>query len=85
MKEGYRLVWADEFEQNGKPDAEKWTLQTGGKWANNELQAYTDRLTNAFVRDGRLYLRALKEEHGTQLYFCAHDDLSACGLAVWLF
>ena len=71
MKEGYRLVWADEFEKDGRPDPAKWTLETGGKWANNEQQAYTDRLGNAFVRDGSLYLRSLKENDQGRLYTSA--------------
>lgn len=62
MKDGYRLVWSDEFEKDGRPDPEKWTFETGGKWANRELQAYTDRPENAFVRDGMLHIRSLKEE-----------------------
>ncbi len=39
MKDGYRLVWADEFISDGKPDENKWTFEVGGKWHNQELQA----------------------------------------------
>ena len=71
MKEGYRLVWSDEFETDGRPDPGRWTLETGGKWFNRELQAYTDRPGNAFVRDGQLHIRALKEEDQGRHYTSA--------------
>ena len=61
MKEGYTLVWADEFENDGRPDAKKWSFETGGKWHNQEAQAYTDRPDNAFVRNHQLHIRSLKE------------------------
>ncbi|MCR4886878.1 MAG: glycoside hydrolase family 16 protein [Clostridiales bacterium] len=60
MKEDYRLVWADEFAAEGRPDADKWSFEVGAHWHNREIQAYTDRPENAFVRDGRLHIRALK-------------------------
>ena len=40
----YRLVWADEFDQDGKPDPDKWNYDIGEKWFNNESQAYTDHI-----------------------------------------
>ena len=61
MKDGYRLVWADEFISDGKPDESKWTFEVGGKWHNQELQAYTDHLKNACVSEGQLHIRAVKE------------------------
>ena len=61
MKEGYRLVWEDSFSRDGAPDDSKWTFETGARWHNGELQAYTDRQTNACVRDGMLRLTARKE------------------------
>ncbi|MCW1952622.1 MAG: glycoside hydrolase family 16 protein, partial [Flavobacteriia bacterium] len=49
----YALVWADEFDTPGLPDASKWILKTdapeNGAWYNNELQHYTDRIDNAEV------------------------------------
>ena len=62
MKE-YELVWHDEFDYEGAPDPMKWNYDLGNhQWANRELQAYTDRPGNVFVRDGRLTIRALKEK-----------------------
>ena len=43
-KKGYKLVWADEFDYQGLPDAKKWSYDTLGNnsgWGNNEAQFYT--------------------------------------------
>jgi beta-glucanase (GH16 family) len=72
----WKLVWADEF--NGKEiDKTKWDFDVGngfysydakqwiGGWGNDELQYYTRESDNAFVKDGMLHIRALKESlHG---------------------
>ncbi len=71
MMDGYRLVWADEFDRDGRPDASKWSFETGGKWHNRELQAYTDRPGNAFVRDGQLHIVSLREEEAGRGYTSA--------------
>lgn len=58
----YSLVWADEFEKAGTPDAAKWGFDIGGGgWGNNELQYYTDRTQNARVEEGHLIIEARKE------------------------
>lgn len=67
----YHLVWADEFDYEGKPDPERWNYDTGEKWHNNEVQGYTDHPENAFVKDGRLTIRALKEQYGSAGYTSA--------------
>ena len=60
-----RLVWADEFEQDGPLDSSKWFHQTAlplsGSWYNGEIQHYTDRLANSYVADGQMHLVAKKE------------------------
>lgn len=61
-----KLIFSDEFDYEGKPDPTKWTHATGGNWHNNEIQYYTDRLENAFVKDGKLTLVALNEKMGTR-------------------
>lgn len=63
--QGWRLVWADEFEgaRGGAVDARKWTEETGGAgWGNRELQFYTAGAKNAHL-DGRgsLVIRAAAE------------------------
>ncbi len=68
-KKGYRLVWSDEFEYEGAPDPLRWNYDLGNhQWANQELQAYTDRPGNVSVKDGRLVIRALKEQDGERAY-----------------
>jgi len=69
------LVWSDEFSSNDNavegvkqlPDPEKWgyDIGVGGDWGwgNGELQYYTDRVDNAFVLDGALHIRAVKEDY----------------------
>ena len=61
------LVWSDEFDINGLPNASKWSYDTAGNdggWGNNELEFYTQaRLKNAEVKDGYLYITARKEEY----------------------
>ncbi|GET21158.1 family 16 glycosylhydrolase [Prolixibacter denitrificans] len=59
-----QLIWSDEFNYTGTPDQQKWSFETGaGGWGNNELQYYTDRLSNAEVKDGNLVITARKESY----------------------
>jgi len=52
----WELVWSDEFDQDGPPDAAKWTYEQGFV-RNRELQFYTkDRPENARVADGNLII-----------------------------
>jgi len=59
------LVWSDEFEYQGPIDPAKWHHQTklpaGGSWYNNEVQHYTNRLTNSFVSGTDLNIVAKRE------------------------
>jgi len=59
----WRLVWSDEFNYSGLPDAKKWDYDVGGNgWGNKELQFYTARRQeNARVEDGHLIIEARKE------------------------
>lgn len=66
-----KLVWQDEFDQDGLPDSNKWSYDYGSGcergsgcgWGNNELQFYTkERLENARVEDGKLIIQAHKED-----------------------
>ena len=59
----WRLVWSDEFNYKGLPDAKKWDYDVGGHgWGNKELQFYTARRNeNARVEDGHLIIEARKE------------------------
>ncbi|HST51066.1 MAG TPA: glycoside hydrolase family 16 protein [Pyrinomonadaceae bacterium] len=60
----WSLVWDDEFDgANGAGvDPSKWTAETGGGgWGNNELETYTSRTQNAFLSNGSLNIKAIKE------------------------
>lgn len=60
-----KLLWSADFSRDGRPDANDWGYEMGGGgWGNNEAQEYTDRLENAYVKDGVLHIRAQKEADG---------------------
>ncbi len=53
------LVWSDEFDVNGAPNAANWGYDLGaGGWGNNELQTYTNNAENVIVEDGVLKITA---------------------------
>ena len=61
---GWKLVWSDEFDQNGAPDPAKWGYEKG-LIRNGEKQYYSDqRRENARVEDGKLIIEARKETLG---------------------
>ena len=61
---GLQLIWSDEFDTNGSPDASKWTYDIGaGGWGNGESQYYTNRSDNVTVADGLLKITAKKENY----------------------
>lgn len=70
----WKLVWSDEFD--GKEiDRTKWDFDLGNGfynydanmwirgWGNDELQYYTREPENAFVKDGMLHIRVVKESY----------------------
>ena len=72
----WKQTWADEFD-GPAIDPAKWDFDLGNGffnydanqwisgWGNNELQYYTKEPGNAFVKDGSLHVRAVKESlHG---------------------
>jgi beta-glucanase (GH16 family) len=68
----YKLVWSDEFNTDGAPDATKWGYDIGGNgWGNNELEYYTNRLDNASVSNGTLKITAKKESFNGSAYTSA--------------
>lgn len=59
------LLWADEFNVDGTPDATKWGYDLGGGgWGNAELQYYTSRTENVIVQQGVLKIKAIRESYG---------------------
>lgn len=68
---GWKLVWKEDF--NGtKLDTTRWYHEVND-WGggNHEYQYYTDRDTNAYVKNGLLHIRGLKEEYKTRHYTSA--------------
>ncbi|MFT0714463.1 family 16 glycosylhydrolase [Flagellimonas lutimaris] len=61
------LVFADEFEYEGRPDNQKWHHQiippNNGSWYNDELQHYTDSEENSYANNGTLKIKAIKEQY----------------------
>jgi hypothetical protein len=57
--EGYKLVWADEFNKAGRPDPNNWTYEHGFV-RNEELQWYQP--DNARCEDGLLIIEARREQ-----------------------
>jgi beta-glucanase (GH16 family) len=57
----WTLTWHDEFD-GPQLDATKWSYVTGGNgWGNNELETYTDRRENAYLDQGMLVIKVLRE------------------------
>ena len=66
------LVWSDEFDTPGSPDASKWTFDTGGGgWGNAEQEYYTNRIDNAVVSNGTLKIIAKAETYSGSNYTSA--------------
>lgn len=80
---GWKLVWSDEFDKPGKPDAAKWG-QESGMIRNGEKQFYTvARTENARVEDGHLIIEARKEAHEGAEFTSA--SLTTQGHAEWTY
>ena len=66
------LMWSDEFNTAGAPDASKWGYDIGaGGWGNSELQYYTNRTDNVLVSNGTLKIIAKKEAYSGSSYTSA--------------
>ena len=75
VPEGWILVWNDEFDENGI-DTDKWEHEVNARGGgNDELQYYTARQENSFLKDGNLVIQAIKERYtgpeGTRDYTSA--------------
>lgn len=69
----WQPVWCDEFDEDGLPSSDHWGYDVGGGgWGNQELQYYTDKnINNAFVEDGVLHIRAIRESYQGSNYTSA--------------
>jgi beta-glucanase (GH16 family) len=64
-KDDYQLVWADEFNKEGRPDSVNWKYENGFV-RNEELQWYQPE--NAQCGGGMLVIEARKEQRQNPLY-----------------
>ncbi|WP_282124635.1 family 16 glycosylhydrolase [Algibacter mikhailovii] len=59
------LVWSDEFDTDGAPNAANWTYDLGaGGWGNQELQTYTNNPENVVIENGMLKITAIADGNG---------------------
>lgn len=66
------LVWADEFDTDGAPNAANWAYDQGaGGWGNGESQFYTDRPDNSKVENGSLIITAKREDFSGEAFTSA--------------
>ncbi|MFW2377415.1 MAG: family 16 glycosylhydrolase [Cellulophaga baltica] len=66
------LIWSDDFDVDGTPNAANWTYDIGaGGWGNNESQYYTNSTNNAVVSDGTLKITAKAETFSGSNYTSA--------------
>jgi len=63
--EDWQLVWNDEFDVDGRPDAKKWDYERGYV-RNYEKQWYAPE--NAFQRDGKLVIEARQADFPCPAY-----------------
>lgn len=70
-KDGYRLLWADEFNNNGRPDTSNWIYEQGFV-RNEEAQWYQPE--NARCENGILVIEARREERPNPRYVAGSND-----------
>lgn len=70
-RDGYKLVWADEFNKDGPPDANNWSFEKGFV-RNEELQWYQEE--NARCEKGLLIIEGRKELKPNPNYEAGSSD-----------
>jgi len=65
--QGFKIIWADEFNSEGKPSSQNWNYETGFI-RNLEEQIYTKRKKNIRVNKGNLEIIALREKYRNRKY-----------------
>ncbi|WP_036814991.1 carbohydrate binding domain-containing protein [Pontibacillus yanchengensis] len=87
-KSDWSLVWSDEFmtedidESKWQYDIGNWIVDENGNgvapgWGNNESEYYTDSDENSYIEDGKLVIKAQKEEEPITDKFGSYDYSSA--------
>jgi beta-glucanase (GH16 family) len=67
----YRLVWSEEFNQDGRPDPANWGYERGFR-RNEEDQWYQEE--NAYVQDGFLIIEGRRESKPNPDYVTGSGD-----------
>lgn len=80
-----RLIWSEEFDQDGLPDPRRWSYDVGDHgWGNRELQNYTKEiLKNARIEKGVLIIEAHADSSVPKGYSSAR--LVTKGKAAWQY
>jgi beta-glucanase (GH16 family) len=79
----WELVWEDNFEQEGLPDPDKWSYETG-YIRNNEKQYYTEaRLQNVRQENGQLIIEAHRDNYEGHEYTSA--SIHTKNTATWQY
>lgn len=80
--DGLSLVWSDEFDSGTTPSSSNWTKEIWSKgYVNNEVQAYVSSDDNAYVSDGTLKIKAIKDSSGSW----TSARLKTYGLHYWKY
>ncbi|MDF2943980.1 MAG: glycosyl hydrolase [Herbinix sp.] len=66
------IIWEDDFNA-AVIDSTKWDYEYGYV-RNSELQKYTNRIDNAFIQDGNLIIKALKDANGNWTSASLHTN-----------
>ena len=83
-KNEYKLVWSDEFDEQGKPDTNKWVYDIGGNgWGNSELQYYSSQSKNVRVENGKLIIEA-RNYRGQKIKYTS-ARIKTKGKGNWLY
>lgn len=69
--DGYRMVWADEFNKDGAPDSVTWRFENG--FVRN-LEAQWYQPDNAYCKNGYLVIEARRESKPNPLYEAGSKD-----------
>ena len=71
ISQGYKLIWADEFEKAGRPNPANWVFEQGYQ-RNKELQWYQEQ--NAFCENGRIIIEGRKKRIKNPNYVSGSKD-----------
>jgi beta-glucanase (GH16 family) len=67
-KEGYNILWADEFDGSSL-NTKLWLREERPVgWTNNEAQEYVTDKKNGFVRDGKFVIKGMENPDGVGTY-----------------